>query len=208
MTARSLILAVLLAGCPDDDPGGADAGDAAEPCTMEARLGTGGKGADFVPLAEGDDAEVILGYQGFRFIQTILEVSGVGSTRVNASFTISVEGQAAYPQWARADVEAVGDGAAFSDPVSIYFNDIPYAQIVGKRCDLAVEVFHPGCSDTFSVGVLLLDEDPCIQGADDVDTGGCSYVDGGTGDGGADDAGAHDAGADAAADAGGEDAGE
>ncbi|MBI2895087.1 MAG: hypothetical protein HYY06_16140 [Deltaproteobacteria bacterium] len=196
MARASLILTVLLAGCPDDDPGGADAGDAAEPCTMEARLGTGGKGADFVRLAEGDDAEVILGYQGFRFIQTILEVSGVGSSRVNASFTISVEGQIPYPQWVRADVEEAGD-AAYSDPVSIYFNDIPYAQIVGKRCDLAVEVFHPGCSDTFSVGVLLLDEDPCIQGADDVETGGCSYVDGGV-----DDAGSNDAGADAGADAG------
>jgi hypothetical protein len=178
-----MVLSILLAGCPDDDPGRPDGGDAAvEPCTMEATLGTGGQGGDFARLAEGVDAEVILGYQGFRFIQTILEVSGVGSTQVNASFTISVEGQVPYPQWVRTDVEQVGDGAAYSDPVSIYFNDIPYAQIVGKRCDIAVEVFHPGCSDTFSVGVVLVDEDPCIQGADDVETGGCSYVDGGVPD--------------------------
>lgn len=178
-------LALALAGCPGPvpDPRG-DAGLDAGPCEMTARLGVGGRGAEFVPLGDGDVGEVIVGYQGFIFIQAILELTGAPAGQVLAPFTISLEGHDPYADNKRVDVTEGGEGAVYSAPLSIYFNDFPLPDVVGKACDVRVSVAHGDCQASDDVRLTLRDEDPCIHTVDDPDHTGCN-----AGDGGADDPG-------------------
>jgi hypothetical protein len=191
-----LVLAALLAGCPESPgPGPTDAGPDA-PCDLAVTLGVGGRGESFVPLEDGDVAEVIVGYQGFIFLQVILEVEGLASGQVLAPFTITLDGREPYGDNKRVDLEDGGDGAAYSAPLSLYFNDFPLPDVVGKGCRLAVTVDRQGCTGSFGVDLQLRDEDPCIHTVDDPEQTGCGEQDGGLPyDGGAD-AGAGDAGAD------------
>jgi len=194
-------VAVLAAGCPDSPgPAPSDAGPDA-PCDLAVALGVGGRGADFDRLEDGDVAEVIVGYQGFIFLQVILEVRGIAAGQVLAPFTISLDGHEPYGDNKRVDLADEGGGAAYSAPLSLYFNDFPLPDVVGKNCRVDVTVDAQGCTGHFGVDLELRDEDPCIHTVDDPEHTGCTAGDGGL----PDDAGAgDDAGADAgAADGGG-----
>lgn len=185
-----LLLTGLLAGCPDSpDPPAADAGLDA-PCDLTVTLGVGGRGPDFVPLEDGDVAEVIVGYQGFIFLQTILKVEGLGTGQVLAPFTISLDGHEPYGDNKRVDLVDEGDGAAYSAPLSLYFNDFPLSDVVGKSCQLAVTVDRQGCMGSFGVDLQLRDEDPCIHTVDDPEHTGCGPDAGVPPDAGPSDAGA------------------
>ena len=179
---RGLATFLVLAGCSDPATPPADAGAAEEeePCTMVATLGHESAGADFVPYADGDDAEIVLGYQGFRFIQVVLRTEGIEAARVLVTFTVEVAGQAPYPQVSWLDVTPADDGIPYSSVFLVYFNDIPYAEILDRDCNLGVSVSNRRCPDATSVRVHLVDEDPCIHipGGDD-DAGACVDRDGG-----------------------------
>jgi hypothetical protein len=176
-----LVLCGALAGCPgpEAEPSGDGGADAAA-CAMTARLGVGGRGAEFVPLEDGDAGEVIVGYQGFIFIQTILELSGAPAGQVLAPFTISLEGHDPYADNKRVDVTDGGDGAVYSAPLSIYFNDFPLPDVVGKECTLRVSITQGDCRAADDVSLSLRDEDPCIHTVDDPDHTGCNAADAGT----------------------------
>lgn len=179
---RTFSLLALFTGCsgPAAEPSDAGFVEEEEPCTMVATLGHEGAGRDFVPYAEGDPAEIVLGYQGFRFIQVVLRTEGIEDARLLASFTIEVAGQAPYPQVSWIDVASADDGIAYSPVFLVYFNDITYSDIIDRDCTLGVSVAHRRCPDTTSVRVHLVDEDPCIHvpGGED-DAGACVDRDGG-----------------------------
>lgn len=186
MRACLLGVAAILAGCPDaPGPGPSDAGPDA-PCDIGVSLGVGGRGANFVPLEDGDVAEVIVGYQGFIFLQIILRAEGLPPGQVLAPFTISLDGHEPYGDDKRVDVADGGDGAVYSAPLSIYLNDFPLPDIVGRTCRLAVSVYQQGCRAQFGVDLELRDEDPCIHTVDDPEHTGCTSPDADAGPGGGD----------------------
>lgn len=174
------VLAVLVcAACSSSDPTRPDAGIDAGPCDLTATLGVGGRGAEFVPLRDGDVGEVIVGYQGFIFIQTILRLEGLTEGQVLAPFTIDLEDHESYADNKRVDLVDGGDGAGYSGPLSLYFNDFPLPDVVGRQCALHVAVTRQGCSSRYDVTLTLRDEDSCIHTVDDPDHTGCFEMDSG-----------------------------
>lgn len=173
-----------LSGCPEDpDDAPADAAADGAACDLAVSLGTGGHGDRFVPLADDDVAEVIVGYQGFIFIQTILKIEAIPAGQVLAPFTIHLEGHDPYGDNKRVDLTDGGDGAVYSAPLSLYFNDFPLPDVVGKRCQVAVTVDRQGCTGHFSADLDLRNDDPCIHFVDDPEQTGCYDADGGVPDG-------------------------
>ena len=173
------LAALVCAGCPGTENTHADAGADAAPCDLSVSLGVGGRGSDFVPLHDGDVGEVIVGYQGFIFIQTILRIEGVTDGQVLAPFMVELEGHEPYADNKRVEMIDGGDGAGYSAPLSLYFNDFPLPDVVGSQCRLSVTVTRQGCSGGVGVDLILRDEDPCIHTVDDPSHTGCGSSDAG-----------------------------
>lgn len=174
MRARLLpVLLATLVGCSSGEGDPAEAGPDAAPCDLMITLGTGGPAERFVPFAADDVAEIIVGYQGFIFIQTILAIEPVPAGQVIAPFTLVMDGREPFGETKRVDLAAGGDGSAYSPPLTLYFNDFPLPEIVGQRVRVDVQIDRDGCSGRFATDLELRDDDPCIHVVDDPEETAC-----------------------------------
>jgi hypothetical protein len=170
-------LAVSFAGCPSGDDAPSDAGPDAAPCELVVTLGTGGPAERFVPFSAHDVAEVIVGYQGFIFIQTILAIEPVPAGQVIAPFTLVMDGREPFGETKRVDLTDGDDGSAYSPPLTLYFNDFPLPELVGQRLRVDVQIDRDGCSGRFATELELRDDNPCIHVVDDPEETACQQDD-------------------------------
>lgn len=161
MRLRLAIVACLgLAGCP----GGA-AGPDAGPCDLTVEWGHGGAEA-FSRFEDGDPAELVLGFQGFRYVRSTMRIPG-GAERSTFWFDIAVDGQEPYQSSAGTrDLDHPGDGSAYAEEVLVFFNDIPMPELLGRSARVTAHGRADGCDGVHLVEVTVVDEDDCIEAAD------------------------------------------
>jgi hypothetical protein len=160
---RFYLTALLLTACncvpPPPIP---DAG----PCTLEVQWGRE-PNCVFTPFADAQNAEMTLGFQGFRFVESAVRVTGAREPSAKLAFDLAIEGQSPAVQPAGTlDLQPGPDGALYAHQVLLFLNDVPLAELIGKRADVMLAATVAGCRATDRVNVTLVDEDPSIQGAD------------------------------------------
>lgn len=156
--------AVVALGCScvPPDPPGPDAG----PCTLEIAWGREPDCA-FTAFADGQKGEMTLGFQGFRFIESAVRLTGASEPAATLVFELAIEGQSSAVQPAGTlDLQPGADGALYAHEVLVFLNDVPLAELVGKRADVTVAATVGTCRAVQQVSLTLVDEDPSIQGAD------------------------------------------
>lgn len=174
-----LLLGLLLAsGCDPEEPT-TDGGS----CPATVSIGTMNAGT-FEPIAPGDPAELILGFQGFRMLQLALRVDlddGAGVTEAEVSSFVEVtETGVELGQRTRETQITTTDTGLLLEEWLLFFNDEPPARVIGQTADLEVIVRAAGCVGTTRTRVAIRDDDACVDQT--------IVVDGGTTDAGLSDA--------------------
>ncbi len=173
----ALLLAPALAGCPGDD--GPDEPDAS--CALGVLVGSGTP-SSFTPVADGDPAEVVLGFQGFRMLVFTLRLEGAPDDLADVSGYVSIDdGAIEVSQLPRTVRLREGpDGAAYAEEFLIFFNETPVSEIVDRPAELELVARSGGCVGGMRVGLELRDDDDCVDYGVEIDAG---TLDGGVPDG-------------------------
>ena len=172
MRESLIVLGMCLAAC--SDPGASP--DAPE-CAADIEWGKNVAGV-YQAFRDNDEAEITLGFQGFRYVQSVMRVAGVASDSASFQFQISVDGQATYVQpAANALLEAGQDGARYSHDVLVFFNDIPMPDLVGRATTVLARGVVSGCRGVYTATVRLVDNSNCVDQPDGGSS--CQAVDAG-----------------------------
>ena len=177
------VAAALLVGCGPEPPETTPTTTAT--CHFELSLGSMSDGV-VKPFSDGDEAPVVLGFQGFRFIDAAVTVLGATGTDAAIRVRATADGHDPIMSDTHATLISKGESGSIAEHVQIFFNDIPMAELLGRSCRLEARATVAGCTGEDDVSVLLVD-------------GGCMPPDA---DAGIPDAGSLDDGGNPCADAG------
>ncbi|MBK7859779.1 MAG: hypothetical protein IPJ65_14390 [Archangiaceae bacterium] len=162
--SRLAAVATAFAVCGCAPPSGSDGGTCAAPLAAEWGRSPG---CVFAPFADGEEAELTLGFQGFRFIDSAVRLTGATGTTAKLSFELAVEGQPPATQTAGTLMLSRGpDGAAYAQQVLVFFNEVPLVELLGRRAEITLGVTATGCAASHRVAVTLVDRDLGVQGVD------------------------------------------
>jgi hypothetical protein len=153
-----LLFALALTACdpaPDDPDGGS--------CALTVEIGTGDV-ASFAPVADGDPAELLLGFQGFRMLRFALLVDGAGANEAEVSAFASLPGSGVElsQRTRETDLTATGGGFVIEEWL-LFFNDEPPSRVVGHEAEVEVIVRAGGCVGGARATVVVRDEDDCVD---------------------------------------------
>lgn len=158
-TFTTITIALLaLAGCgpaPPDMDGGS--------CPLDVAIGAP-DAAVFTPVEDGDPAELVLGFQGFRMLRFALRVEGATAdeAEVSAFVTIADTG-VELGQRTRERRTTPTDGGFVIDEWLLFFNDEPPSSVVGHEAVVEVIVRAGGCVGGARVRVQIRDDDDCVD---------------------------------------------
>lgn len=123
----------------------------------------------FMPFSDGQTVGVVLGFQGFRFIDGAARLTGADPQSDLGLFRFQISFQAHDPIVQDRAVPLVlgPDGALWAEGVQIFFNDIPMAELLDEfpRLDAIVKV--DGCPGSQSLSLHLKDGGDCADLAPD-----------------------------------------
>lgn len=162
MRPGSALLPLLFAGCFEPDDTGLDTGMAPFECTL------GSLDADdaFRPYAATGTAELVLGFQGFLFVQArVLARDGPPVVEAVASITVEGEEPAGSTQ-PGVHLEPV-DGGQLSDGILVFLPSSSVSAWEDRPATLAVRLQGEGQACVATADVVLVDEDPCIHTDDE-----------------------------------------
>lgn len=159
--AAPALAVALLTGCP----GGGGAPDAT-PCDVDIEWGHVNDTGDFIAYSDDDEAEIVLGFQGFRYIDSVIELIDASAGEVTAQFQIDVEGHATYAQPGRLLPTTTSPRGVFVDELLVFFNDIPMPELIGRSCTIIARATADGCVGTYTARVTLVDNENCTEGPD------------------------------------------
>lgn len=160
MTRFVLVFCLLFsAGCP---------GGGGDPDALDCALGVAWgprRGESFVQFRDGDAAEITLGFQGFRYIDSTVEIAGPSGPDGDLWFQIAIAGSEPYALRQRI---AIPEGASnrYVDDVLVFFNDTPIAELVGREADVTARLSSQGCEAVHRATVTMADDDSCVEQSD------------------------------------------
>lgn len=173
------LIAVVLAGC--EPSAVSDAGlDSA--CSLAVQIGPA-RGSPFAPYRDGDEAQVILGFQGFQMLRLDVRVAGAGvlaGVELSAYVLVADTGVEASRLERNAPVIPDGD-AVIADHFLVFFNDAPLSEVGGHDASVEVIARANGCIGGARVRVHLSADPPCVDPDASVPEAG--VLDGGLPDG-------------------------
>ena len=152
---------VVLVGC---GPAGGGDGGMDTACPLVVELGPAG-GTPFVAYRDGDEAEVVLGFQGFQMLRLDVRVSGAGAPpSIDLSAYVLVDETGVEASRIEREANVVRDGEAVRVlGFLIFFNDAPLSQIGGHDATVEIIARASGCVGGARVRVHLSDRAPCID---------------------------------------------
>lgn len=180
--APLIVACSALGGCSVEDasPGAPDASPSAIECALSIALGRG-EGDAFTPFAADEEVPLILGFQGFRYVDARLRARGAPADTAVLAFQITVDGHAPESQAGGAFMLASGaDGASYASEVLVFFNDLATPELVGHGVRIVTRADVAGCSardqTTIRLGAPLSCDDAgvCEAGADPCGTDAAS----------------------------------
>lgn len=156
-----VLLTFLIGACS-----GPSASPDATPCSIDIEWGPE-RITDFEAYADGDPAEITLGFQGLRYIITTVRMRSETGGTGQLWFQIDVDGHEAYSLSSAVAVpDPEGDGARYLDYALVYFNDIPMPELVGRNASISARLVFEGCSGVHGATVELRNDDDCIEEED------------------------------------------
>ena len=165
MRARIVIAASFAAGCPGP-AAGPDAGASGD-CGLEVELEVLAPSREFVPAAAVTHAELILGFQGFRYVYLRGRITAPPPIAV-ATVITQLDGDTARAQSpGQLELTPDGDGGHFSQPLAVFFNDDALPSLVDRGCAFTLRVTEPGGGTCWASagGHAILAYDPsCYEG--------------------------------------------
>lgn len=160
---RFVLLATVLAvaGCgseppaapPQDAGGGCDLTDV----SFEVR------GPDLTFRAPPTDAELVLGFQGFRYVYVRVHTVGTPMPPFG-SVTGKLDGGEPISQSFRVDLTSDGPGTWVTEPIMVLFDDLPLSALVDHGADLNVTVGDGTCVADTGGTVMLRFDTSCYEG--------------------------------------------
>jgi hypothetical protein len=170
---------LFLAACGPNGP--SDGGmDGTCPLTVEIGPSTGGA---FVPYVDGEEAPVVLGFQGFQMLRLDVRVVGAGepsSVELSAFVEIPDTGVMATRLERDARTRALSGGVVV-EGFLLFFNDAPLSLIGGHDATVEVIARSPGCVGGVRRTLRMSDMPPCID--PDATIPDAGFADGGLPDG-------------------------
>ncbi len=160
---RLVLVPVLLLSACDPAPPRDDAGACALEVTLADDAGA--------PVAEGDPTELLLGFQGFRMLRFTLLVAGARADDAEVSAWVSVpETGVELGQRTRERAVPTDDGFRVEEWL-VFFNDEPPSRVVGHAAVVEALVRAGGCAGATRVGMLVRDDDACVDPSVVLDAG-------------------------------------
>lgn len=163
-TTRLVLVAGLCAaaGCGSDPPAGPSDAGGSSTCdltgvTFEVR------GPDQTFHEPPGEAELVLGFQGFRYLYVRVHTQGTPVPPFG-SVNGKLDGGEPISQSFRLDLTSDGPGTWVTEPIMVLFDDVPLSALVDHDADLSVTVGDGTCvADTG--GTVTLRFDPsCYEG--------------------------------------------
>jgi len=159
-----LALVACGSGPADTDPTEIDKEEFA--CELGALNAEGG----FAPYGEADDAEMVLGFQGFLFLRARVEAERAPSW-CRALTSLEVPGEAPNGS-ARPEVSfEAGEGGHLSDQIPIFLPTANISAYVGQTATLAARLEGPTEFCVAVATVTLRDDDACVHAGGEDDCG-------------------------------------
>lgn len=164
-----LLLASIAAcvGCGPSGDGPPPSPQDAGPCAFDLALGSVGP-SGFEPFEPGDKAFVVLGFQGFRFIDAAGRLTGIEAKGAVFRLRVTVDGHDSMTQDSASELASDEDGGLVAEHVQIFFNDMPMAELVGRSVSIEARAKVGDCAGDFATTVVL-EEGGCMP-ADDAGT--------------------------------------
>lgn len=159
---RTLLAASLLAtaGCDETPaPTPADAGGECSLTSVRFDVRNPDRGYSAPPT----DAELVLGFQGFRFIYIRIGTEGLPVPPFG-SVNGKVQGGGPISQSFRLDLAEDGPGRWVTRPIMVLFDDAPLSELVDHRADLTVTVGDGTCVADEGGIVTLRFDGSCYEG--------------------------------------------
>lgn len=177
---RLPLLAVCLvaaSACPGSTPVTVDARDDLD-CGDRLVLAVRTAGLGYRPIAEaGDGAELVLGFQGFRYVYARARLD-VDPGVVSAAVRVTLDGGAPRSQPVQLALGPAAGGGVESVPLQVFFNDDPLPGLIDHGVTLELRL---GARCVASGHTVLRYDPSCIEGPDGqpVCDGGDGAPDGG-----------------------------
>jgi len=161
-TAGLLLAASLLAtaGCESAPP--ATTPDAGGACSLTS-VSFEVRRPDLSYRATPTDAELVLGFQGFRYIYVRVRTDGLPMPPFG-SVNGKLDTGEPISQSFRVDLTEEAPGRFVTEPIMVLFDDLPLAALVDHEADLTVTVGDGTCvADTGGTATLRFDPS-CYEG--------------------------------------------
>ncbi len=155
--APSASLLLFLAGCDPSPPAG-DGGS----CPLEVVIESPMDGS-FVPVEDGDDAELLLGFQGFRMLRFAIAAEGASAEEAEVSAYVTVADTGVeLGQRTRERAVSTERGLRVVEWL-VFFNDEPPSRVVGYDAEIEAIVRAAGCAGAARVRVRVRDDEACVD---------------------------------------------
>lgn len=153
-------LGVGACGGPVDDEPPPPAPKTEVPC----KIGLTDDVGTFSPMGEGAKAELVLGFQGFLFVEVHVQTGDVESGRADVRASVSVDGEDPFGTNQRGvAVEARADGTGLSDAVLLFLDSSNIAEYKDRHADLRLRMDGDIWTCTATASATFVDDDPCIH---------------------------------------------
>jgi len=150
----SILLAISMAACsgPNEQPPSPPV-----KCEeLQLEWGRTVNGA-FAPFRDGENAEIVLGFQGFRFVDSVARLRGAHTKEI--AFTLQVTLGTNEPSVQDAGKfygQTGADGALYVTSLFLFFNDQPMPDLLGREAAVRVRATAAGCNATSTARVTLI----------------------------------------------------
>jgi len=151
-------------GCASEPVAGDDTAQAEDPTTFACEIGLADEDGGWVAAADGDPAELVLGFQGFLFIELRARAEDTCPSPITVLMNGEVEGDTPF-DGSQPDVGMTdqGDGTRLSDEIVMFLptNDVGHFEGATLRTVMRLEGSELNC--TTERLFTLVDDDPCIH---------------------------------------------
>ncbi len=157
---RVLLLVLAFAACGDDDvPPVIDAGSVCELRVATVEVSTPDRSYGMLPA----DAELILGFQGFRYVYLKVRTDGLPSSTETSALVDLPSGETVSQSFLL-ELSEDSPGHFVSMPQMFFFNDNPLPGLIDQPANLTLRVGDARCNAEVR-GTFTLRYDPsCYEG--------------------------------------------
>ncbi len=129
-----------------------------------------GKDGDYITAVDADPAELILGFQGFLFVELRVQAEETSPSPVLVRMSMEVDGSEPFDgSQPDVDLETQDDGSRVSEEINLFLPSNDTGLYKGKTAQVVMRLEDEtsGKSCTTERIITLVNDDPCIHTGDE-----------------------------------------